>query len=151
MNRPTSPSTKNGKGYVCRLRIPFDSENSPRNYLTKLLKYPKYYDNINSLSQKSEFVSSCIELIDRHAPYGIYNITNPGYVSTKAVVDMFTYLRPDITKDWRAYEDDEEFYTDATALRSNCILDSSKLLNEAGVKMRHVQDALEEAITQYKL
>jgi dTDP-4-dehydrorhamnose reductase len=142
---------KDGNGYVCRLRIPFDDENNPRNYLTKLLKYPKYYDNVNSLSQKGEFVSACLSLIDKKAPYGIYNVTNPGYVSTLAVVDMFKIWRPDISKDWDAYKDDEEFYSDAIAQRSNCILDSSKLLKVAGIQMKSVYRALEDCITNYKI
>ena len=50
-----------GKGWIVRLRIPFEENNDPRNYLTKLINYPKYYDNINSLSNKKEFVSSCLD------------------------------------------------------------------------------------------
>ena len=33
--------------YIWRLRIPFDSTKSPRNYLMKLLTYDKVYNNIN--------------------------------------------------------------------------------------------------------
>jgi dTDP-4-dehydrorhamnose reductase len=142
---------KDRNGYVCRLRIPFDTENNPRNYLTKLLKYPKYYDNINSLSQRGEFVSACLSLIDQKAPYGIYNVTNPGYVSTETVVSMIQHFRPDISKKFSAYVDDEEFYSEAaTTPRSNCILESKKLA-DVGIKMRPVHEALEQCIADYKL
>tara|TARA_Y100000310_G_C20618166_1_gene781804 strand:- start:25 stop:978 length:954 start_codon:yes stop_codon:yes gene_type:complete len=140
---------KDGNGYICRLRIPFDAESNPRNYLTKLINYPKYYDNVNSLSHKSEFVSACLDLIDKNAPYGIYNVTNPGHVSTQSVVDMVRSFRPDIKKDWTCYEDDDEFYsTAATALRSNCIMVTSKL-SALGIDLRPIHVALKDAIENY--
>jgi hypothetical protein len=48
------------------------------------------------------------------------------------------------------WESDEEFYRlGAKALRSNCILESSKLL-KAGVNMRTVEDALRDSIREWE-
>ena len=53
-------------------------------------------------------------------------------------------LKPD--RDFEFWENDAEFYTTgAVAARSNCIMDSSKLINN-GVTMREVRKALEAAL-----
>jgi hypothetical protein len=47
------------------------------------------------------------------------------------------------------WESDEEFYRlGAKALRSNCILDSNKLL-QAGVPMRSVNQAINESLNKW--
>lgn len=136
-------------GYICRLRIPFEEESNSRNYLTKLINYPKYYDNVNSMSHKREFVSACLDIIKEKVPYGIYNIANPGFTTTEDVVNVIkNHIVLD--KEWSKYLDDEEFYKDATAPRSNCVLDMTKLTN-AGIAMRPLQEALEDTIKNYEV
>lgn len=138
-----------GSVFLWRLRIPFDGLDNPRNYLTKIQRYAKVYDNVNSLSHRGDFADACLDLWERKAPFGIYNVTNPGFVTTRQVVDMVTrILRPG-----RAFEfwaNDEEFYRlGAVTPRSNCVLDASKLL-ATGVKMRPVEAALEESLRQWR-
>jgi UDP-glucose 4,6-dehydratase len=122
---------------------------SPRNYLSKLQNYPKVYENVNSLSHRADFVAACLELWRRRAPFGIYNVTNPGFVTSARVVEMIER----ILKPRRAFvfwANDEEFYRVAAKTpRSNCILDVSKLL-AAGVPMRPVEEALEDSLRQWK-
>ena len=48
-----------GRGYLWRLRIPFDEFDNPRNYLSKVQNYAKVYDNVNSISHRGDFVSAC--------------------------------------------------------------------------------------------
>ena len=77
-----------GQNYIWRLRIPFDQFDNPRNYLSKLQNYAKVYDNVNSLSHRADFVAACLELWRRRAPFGVYNVTNPGFVTSRQVVEM---------------------------------------------------------------
>jgi dTDP-4-dehydrorhamnose reductase len=137
-----------GSHYVWRLRIPFNEINNPRNYLTKIQTYAKVYDNLNSLSHLEDFVNACIDCWVKQIPYGTYNVTNPGFVSTRQVVDLIKkILKPH--RDFTFWESDEEFYRlGAKALRSNCILDSNKLL-QAGVTMRSVNQAIKESLNQW--
>ena len=51
-----------GQSYIWRLRIPFDEFDSPRNYLSKVQRYPKVYDNVNSISHRADFVRACLDL-----------------------------------------------------------------------------------------
>ncbi len=138
-----------GQNYVWRLRIPFDEVDNSRNYLSKLLRYQKVYQNINSLSHRSDFAKACLDTWEVRAPFGIYNVTNPGAVSTGQVVELIKQkLFPE--REFTFWADDTEFYRlGAVTPRSNCILDSSKLL-AAGVKMRPVEEAVAEALAQWK-
>ncbi len=134
--------------YVWRLRIPFDGVDNPRNYLTKVQRYSRVYENLNSLSHLGDFARASLDLWNLGAPFGTYNVTNPGFVSTRAVVDLIRrHLAPD-----RAFEywaDDAEFYRVAARTpRSNCILDPAKLL-AAGVRLRPVEEALHESLVHW--
>ena len=136
-------------GYLWRLRIPFDEQDNPRNYLTKVQKYEKVYNNVNSISHRADFVRACLDLWEKRAPFGIYNIVNPGYVSTRDVVSLIQkLLRPN--RSFSFWASDSEFYKfGAITPRSNCILDASKLSN-AGVTVRPVLSALEDALKNWK-
>jgi UDP-glucose 4,6-dehydratase len=138
-----------GQSYLWRPRVPFHEEDQPENFLSKILRYPKVYDNVNSISHLDDFVRACLDLWERHAPFGIYNVTNPGAVTTREVAAMIQrILEPDRHFDF--WKNDEEFYRlGATAPRSNCILDVSKLL-ATGVKMRPVQEALRDALQRWR-
>ncbi|MFO1489256.1 MAG: dTDP-4-dehydrorhamnose reductase, partial [Verrucomicrobiota bacterium] len=135
--------------YVWRLRIPFDEFDSPRNYLSKVQRYSKVYDNVNSISHRADYVRACLDLWKLRAPFGIYNVTNPGFVTTHHVVDLIEkILKP--ARPFEYWESDEEFYKVAAKTpRSNCILDTTKLVS-AGVKIRGVEEALEDSLKNWK-
>jgi UDP-glucose 4,6-dehydratase len=139
-----------GENYLWRLRIPFDEFDGARNYLSKVQRYAKVYDNVNSLSHRADFVSACLDLWERRAPFGIYNVTNGGFITTRRVVQLIEkYLKP--AKKFEFWKDDEEFYKLAAKTpRSNCVMDISKLL-ATGVKMRSVEEALEDSLKNWKL
>jgi dTDP-4-dehydrorhamnose reductase len=138
-----------GQSYVWRLRIPYDEFDSARNYLSKVQRYSKVYDNVNSISHRADYVKACLDLWRLRAPFGTYNVTNPGWVRTRQVVEMIV----DILKPARKFEywhDDAEFYRVAAKTpRSNCVMDVSKLL-AAGVKIRPVNEALEASLKNWK-
>jgi dTDP-4-dehydrorhamnose reductase len=138
-----------GQSYIWRLRIPFEEFDNARNYLSKVQRYSKVYDNVNSLSHRADFVNACLDLVKCKAPFGIYNVTNPGFVTTRQVIEMIKeILRP--KQDFTFWESDEEFYKVAAKTpRSNCIMDTTKLL-KAGVKMRSVEEALESSLRNWK-
>jgi len=133
--------------YVWRLRIPFDEFDSARNYLSKIQRYPKVYQNWNSISHLGDFASACLQTWELGLEGGPYNIINPGYCSTREIVELIRkHLRPE----WNPvfWRDDTEFYQVAKAFRSNCLLDSSKLI-QSGVKIRPLEEALMEVLTHW--
>jgi len=135
--------------YVWRLRIPFDEFDNARNYLSKVQRYRRVYDNVNSISHRGDFVGACLDLLQKKAPCGTYNLTNPGFITTRQVVALVQkLLKPG--QEFEFWANDDEFYRNAAKTpRSNCVLDVSKLLS-AGVKIRPVEEALESALKNWK-
>jgi len=137
------------RAYIWRLRIPFDEQDGPRNYLSKLQRYPRLLEAKNSLSHRGDFVKACLDLWQSNAPFGTYNVTNPGSVTTRQVVLMI-HMILQLDREWEFFEDDAEFYrTAAVAPRSNCVLDVSKLL-ATGVRMRPIELAVEDALRNWR-
>jgi len=139
-----------GQSYIWRLRIPFDEFDNARNYLSKVQRYQKVYDNVNSISHRADFVKACLDTWELRAPFGIYNVTNPGFVTTRHVVEQIEkVLKP--KRKFEFWASDEEFYKIAAKTpRSNCVMDVSKLL-AAGVKIRSVEEALGDSLKNWKL
>ena len=131
--------------FIWRLRIPFNHEDSPRNYLSKLMRYAKLLEADNSISQLDEFVRACLDCYRKRVPYGIYNVTNPGAVATSQVVQWIREeLNPD--RDFHFFDTEENFMaTAAKTPRSNCVLDSTKLA-EAGISLTPVEQAVRTAL-----
>jgi UDP-glucose 4,6-dehydratase len=138
-----------GQSYIWRLRIPFDEIDNKRNYLSKVQRYAKVYDNVNSISHRTDYVRACLDCWQLRVPFGIYNITNPGFVTTRHVVsELEKILRPNRKFDF--WSNDEEFYHNAAKTpRSNCVMDVSKLLS-VGVKIRPVEEALTDSLKNWR-
>lgn len=131
--------------YIWRLRIPFDEVDGRRNYLTKLQSYDRLLDATNSLSHLGEFVSSCLYCLENFLPFGIYNVTNPGFVTTHEVVELIETIRPS-GKAYRFFDDEAQFMQLAAQTpRSNCVLDTTKA-QAAGLPLSPVKDALQQAL-----
>ncbi|MGB7768512.1 MAG: sugar nucleotide-binding protein [Verrucomicrobiia bacterium] len=139
-----------GEVYLWRPGMPFNERSEPRNFLWRIQNYRKVFNGVNSLSHLEDFVRACLDLWERRAPFGIYNVTNPGAVPTRQVIEMIErILKPN--RRFEFWEDEEEFYRwGARALRSNCIIDASKL-SVAGIKMRPVEEALEDALRNWNV
>ena len=134
--------------YIWRLRIPYDEYNGPRNYLTKVMKYDKLLNAKNSVSQRKEFVEACLEMAEQNAPAGIYNVCNPGSITTKQVVKLIKkHLK--LKKTFKFFEDETDFMGNVTTYRSNCVLNVDKLLN-LDIQMRPVEEALAYSLKNWK-
>lgn len=136
------------KNYIWRLRIPFEENDNPRNYISKMLKYDKLLQAENSISNKQEFVSACIQTYTNKVPFGIYNVTNTGYITTDFLVDK---LKKTIAKDRNfTLIDEETLYKNyAKTPRSNCVMSNSKLL-ETGIKMKTVEESIDYCLNNWK-
>ena len=135
--------------FIWRLRIPFNEVDSPRNYLTKVMRYERLLDAENSLSQLDEFVRATWECWEKRVPFGIYNVTNPGFVNTREVVDLIRKSGVS-NKQFEFFSSESDFMQKAAKTpRSNCVLDSSKLL-ASGIVMSEVHDAIAKALKNWK-
>lgn len=133
--------------YICRLRIPFNSKDCSKNYITKILRYETLLNVRNSMSNTDEFVEACVHLMDNNEPTGIYNIVNTGSITTKEVTKLITKYFKD--KTFKFFKNQKEFYnTAAITPRSNCVLDNSKLI-KSGFKISDIHDKMESCIRNY--
>ncbi len=137
-----------GQSYLWRPRMLFNECDEPRNLLAKLQRYDRVYDNVNSISHLDEFVRACLELWERQAPFGIYNVVNPDAITTRRIVELIQQI-VNPPRQFEFWEDDGEFYRcQAKTPRYNCILDPAKLLS-LGVKMRPVEKALADTLERW--
>jgi len=147
--------------YIWRLRVPFDERDGARNYLSKLMRYPRLLDVRNSLSHRGEFVGACCDSFTRRLPYGVYNLTNHGSVTTREVVRMIeeegerrgqngdSFSSKQMNKRYDFFASEIEFMQQAARTpRSSCVLDTEKAKQE-GLPIRDVRTALKEALQQW--
>ncbi len=127
--------------YIWRLRIPFENTDNPRNYLTKLMRYQTLLEATNSVSQLQEFCEATFACWEKRVPFGIYNVTNPGQVTTHEVVELIKQSGV-CKKDFVFFPSEAEFMKVAAKTpRSNCTLNSSKLAS-VGIQMTPVREAI---------
>lgn len=130
------------------MRIPFSNIDGPRNYLSKLMRYSKLFDAENSLSNMIEFVTACLDCFERGKPFGTYNLTNPGSVTTREVVELIQASGV-CNKSFEFFENEAQFMAQAAiAPRSNCVLDSSKAL-QAGLKLTEIRQSIQQALATW--
>jgi dTDP-4-dehydrorhamnose reductase len=135
--------------YVWRLRIPFNHVDSPRNYLTKLMRYSRLLEASNSISHLEEFCAATFACWERRVPFGTYNVTNPGQVTTHEVVDLIRASGV-CRKDFVFFKDEDEFmHVAAKTPRSNCVMDSSKLA-ATGIKLTEVHEAVAKSLRDWQ-
>ncbi len=146
--------------YVWRLRIPFERRHNPRNYISKLITYQRLLEAENSISHLDEFAAACFDCFDKSVPKGIYNVTNPGSVTTRRVVEMIcervqaleqSGKKSPFPKRFDFFADEDTFMKEAARTpRSNCVLDGSKLAGH-GIRMTPVEDAVYDVLEHWEL
>ena len=131
--------------FIWRLRIPFNEGRNPRNYLQKLLNYDRLLEAENSVSHLDEFVQKCIECFTQEIEPGVYNMTNPGSITTRQVTEWM--IEEGLSdKKFSFFDDEDDFMQRAAKThRSNCVLDVTKA-EKAGIGMRAVEEAMQESI-----
>lgn len=135
--------------FIWRLRIPFNEVDNPRNYLTKLMRYARLLEATNSISQLEEFVAATFACWEKRVPFGLYNVTNPGEITTSEVVDLIkaSGVQP---KDYIFFKDEDEFmHTAAKTPRSNCVMNSAKLAG-VGIQMTEVHEAVARDLRRWQ-
>jgi dTDP-4-dehydrorhamnose reductase len=135
--------------FIWRLRIPFNNVNSERNYISKMMRYDRLLMATNSLSQLDEFADACVASWTQRVPFGTYNLTNPGSVTTRDVVRLIQKHGLS-NRDFQFFESDDQFMKLAAKTpRSNCVLESTKAI-AAGLPLSPIEEALETAMKNWQ-
>ena len=135
--------------YIWRLRIPFNEEKSPRNYLQKLLHYSSLLEAENSISHIDDYINSCLSSFTQECEPGIYNLTNVGSITTRQVVEWMK--EEGVTdKEFTFFENEEDFMAKAVITpRSNCVMDTSKA-ERNGIALRPVEEAVRQTLRKMR-
>jgi dTDP-4-dehydrorhamnose reductase len=130
------------KSYLLRIRMPFSDDHNPKNLFSKLARYDKLIDYENSLSYVPDVAKVAVEFANNHKTIskGLYNVCNPGSITTKRLAELLGFNKPWFTK--------EEFSNAVIAPRSNCVLNVDKLLNVFPIQT--LESALNGCIPKYK-
>ncbi|MFA6039143.1 MAG: sugar nucleotide-binding protein [Candidatus Peribacteraceae bacterium] len=133
-----------GRGGVLnlRLRMPFDTTQSPRNLLMKLKGYTRVLDVRNSITFIPEFTAAAQRLIAERKT-GTYNMVNGSGISPYRIMELYK----EIVDPSHAFErlTLEQLPDVAKAARSNCILNNAKLLGE-GIPMGDAEETVRAAL-----
>ncbi|MDI1320690.1 MAG: sugar nucleotide-binding protein [bacterium] len=134
--------------FIWRLRIPFNEVDNARNYLSKLMRYANLLEATNSISQLDEFVAATLACWEQRVPFGTYNVTNPGQVTTHEVVELIKKTGVS-QKDFKFFENEADFMSKAAKTpRSNCVMDARKLA-ATGIKLTEVHEAVERDLRRW--
>ncbi len=110
-----------------RLRMPISSDLHPRNFITKITKYKKVVNILNSMSILDDLLPLIPEMAIRGLT-GSYNFVNPGAISHNEILDLYKkYIDPAFVYENFSVEEQNEILR---AKRSNNELDTSKLQRE---------------------
>ncbi len=125
-----------------RLRMPFEGVHSPRNLISKILKYDRVLDCQNSLTYIPDFLRALDFLIQKKA-MGIFNVVTKGGYSPYQLLQDYKRLVDSTHECERVTLD--QFTGITKAARSNCILSTAKLERE-GFSPIATKKAIEEAL-----
>ena len=105
--------------YLLRVRMPFSGIHHQKNLFDKLAKYPRLVNHTNSMTCLEDIARIAIWFAKNQPAPGVYNVANPGFVTTRYLADVLG-----ITPEWFT---EEEFLASVAAPRSKCILNVDKL------------------------
>ena len=86
---------------------------------------------------------------EKRIPFGTYNVTNPGHITTREVVELIKESGVS-NQTFDFFDDESEFMRIAAKTpRSNCVMDSSKLA-AAGIEMTEVRKAIRQDLSTWE-
>jgi dTDP-4-dehydrorhamnose reductase len=133
--------------YIWRLRLPFNEAPEPWNLLHRLGEAEHTHDAINSVVHLGDAVRACLDLWSRQAPFGTYNIANPGPVTWRQVISLIRRVLRH-RDPARRFGDIEFYRVHPESPESHCVLDTSKL-QQAGIRLRSAEAAIIESLNHW--
>lgn len=125
---------------ILRLRMPISDDLSPRNFVTKIVRYDRVINIPNSMSILADLLPASLKMAEAGL-VGIYNFTNPGAISHNEVLDIYTeIIDPNFKYENFTIEEQDKILA---SRRSNNELDTTKLtsaLKQLGVTVPEIHE-----------
>ena len=129
-----------------RIRMPINSENNPRNFITKITNYEKICSIPNSMTVLPDFFPIILDLVIKNRT-GTFNLTNPGLVSHNEILEMYKEI-VDNDFSWQNFTVVEQDKI-LDGRRSNNYLDTKKI-EEMYPELLNIKDSVRNMLNLYK-
>jgi len=132
-----------------RVRMPISDDLSPRNFVTKIVKYDRVVNIPNSMTVLTDLLPVSLALAEKKLT-GIYNFCNPGAISHNEVLDLYRkYVDPNYT--YKNFSLEEQALI-LKAGRSNNTLDHNKLVNAVpDIHIPEIHESMEKVMQRMKI
>ena len=130
-----------------RIRMPINSENNPRNFITKITNYEKICSIPNSMTVLPDFFPIILDLIKKNKT-GTFNLTNPGLISHNEILEMYKEI-VDNQFTWENFTIDDQNKILA-GKRSNNYLDTKKI-EQLYPELLNIKDSVRKILKSYVL
>ena len=129
-----------------RIRMPITGRDHPRNFITKIIGYPRICSVPNSMSVLPDLLPCALDLLEAGST-GTFNLTNPGVVSHNEILEMY---REEVDPDhkWQNFTVDEQSELLAAPRSNNC-LDTTRL--QSTCQVPHIKDSVRSILRQWGL
>lgn len=129
-----------------RIRMPINSQNNPRNFITKITTYDKICSIPNSMTVLPELLPYVIKMMEQHT-IGTINLTNPGVISHNEILEMYKDI-VDPTFTWKNFTIEEQ-NSILSSKRSNNRLNTNKL-ESMFPDVKNIKDAVRSCLYKYR-
>eukprot|EP00759_Apiculatamorpha_spiralis_P051831 PhF_6_TR5513/c0_g1_i1/m.7820/K12451/UER1; 3,5-epimerase/4-reductase len=129
-----------------RIRMPITPDDSPYNFITKIVNYDKVINIPNSMTVLPELLPVMIDM-SANKQVGTINLTNPGAISHNEVLDLYKkHVDPTFTYSNFTIEEQDKILLSG---RSNNLLETDRL-KSLYPKVQTIHEAVEKTCIQMK-
>jgi len=128
-----------------RIRMPISYKDNPRNFISKILSYPRLVNIQNSMTVLEDIVPAVVALLLKRSG-GTLNATNPGTISHNEIMNLYKQ-HVDPSKAWENFSVEEQAKI-LTSGRSNNRLDTTRL--ESLYPVVDIQTAIKRTVSHWK-
>jgi dTDP-4-dehydrorhamnose reductase len=127
-----------------RIRMPISDKASPRNLISKLISYKEIVEIPNSVTFLKD-LSRAVDWAVSSEATGTYHVTSPKPITHSQILNEYKKYVPEHT--FNSITPDE-LNGLVSAPRSNCIIDSSKIMNE-GFEFLNQEEELKRCVKEF--
>jgi 3,5-epimerase/4-reductase len=129
---------------VLRIRMPISHKPHNRNLISKLINYKRVVEEENSLTSLGD-LSRAIDFVIEKDLRGIYHVANPQPIKHSQLLEEYRKYVPDHQYEKISVNELDKI---TVAKRSNCILNSEKIIN-AGFKFQPIDEVISDYTKRY--
>jgi len=129
-----------------RIRMPINSEDNSRNFITKITNYEKICSIPNSMTVLPELIPFAVSMMCEKT-VGTVNLTNPGLITHNEILEMYKEI-VDPVFEWKNFTVSEQNKI-LSSKRSNNYLDTTKL-ETLFPTVKNIKDSVRECLLSYK-